>query len=364
MTTDETALPELTKRQEAILSLIVRAHTENAEPISSRFLMEHSGLGVSSATIRNEMAVLEEKGYVNAPHTSAGRVPTENGYRYFVKRLLNNGELSSGEQTQITEKIKASPLGTETWLRAAAATLARVARTASIVTPPLAETSRFKHMELISIQGRLVLLVLVLHGGSVHQRMLNLGEAIPQERLSDIATRLNNLCLDLTMNDVRMKAIGLPLLERDICETVAELMERADGNAVRIVYRDGLSEVISAFHNNEGAQQVVRVFEERAFLNMIIAEFLNPLVNQVEVIVAGDGRRDELNRISIVLSRYGLQGQVSGTVGVLGPTNLNYARAVSAVRHMSTLMSDMVASLYAPGSEDLALPGSPPDESD
>ncbi|MEO8607827.1 MAG: heat-inducible transcriptional repressor HrcA [Chloroflexota bacterium] len=346
MTQDDAQLPELTKRQEDILSLIIRSFTQTPEPVSSKFLVENSSLNVSSATIRNEMAALEELGYIAAPHTSAGRVPTENGYRYFVKRLISVVDLSSTERTRIAEKFQGSPLATENWMRLAATILARTANSAALVTPPIAETSRFKHLELIAIQGRLVLMVLVLHGGAVHQQMLNLHEAVPQPQLSDVASRINALCEGLNSNELRMKGVQLQLLEREVIDLAAELMERADTNQVRLIYRDGLSEIISTFQNNEGAQQAVRVFEERAFLNMILDEILTPNHNSVQVLIGGEGRWEELRHLSMVLSRYGIPGQVSGTVGVLGPTHINYGRAISTVRYVASLMTDALTTMY------------------
>jgi heat-inducible transcriptional repressor len=346
MNPDESHLPKLTKRQEEILSLIIRAYTQSPKPVSYKYLEENWGLGVSSATIRNEMAALEELGYIAAPHTSAGRVPTENGYRYFVKHLISVGDLSTADQTRITEKFQGSPLATDQWMRLAATILARTANTAALVTPPIAETSRFKHLELIAIQGRLVLMVLVLNGGAVHQQMLNLAEPVAQNKLSEVAARINALCDSLNANELRMKGTQLQLLEREISDLAADLMERADTNQVRLIYRDGLSEIISSFQNNEGAQQAVRVFEERAFLNMILNEMLTPLMNNVQVVIGGEGRWEELKHLSMVLSRYGIPGQASGAVGVLGPMHINYGRAISTVRYVSTLMTDALVNLY------------------
>jgi heat-inducible transcriptional repressor len=293
------------------------------------------------------MSVLEEKGYIYAPHTSAGRVPTENGYRYFVKRLLNNGDLSVVDQTRINEKLQGPHLATEQWMRLAATILARTARSAALVTPPISEISRYKHLELISIQGRLVLMVLVLDGGNVHQQMLNLADSIAQSMLSEIAQRINTLCLGLNANEVRMKSVQLLLLEREIAELVADLMEKADTNQVNFIYGDGLSEIISTFQGNEGAQQAIRVFEERAFLNMILNEVLdNPISRNVQVVIAGEGRWEELKHLTMILSRYGVPGQLSGAVGVVGPTHINYGRAISTVRYVSGLMTDLLVNLY------------------
>jgi heat-inducible transcriptional repressor len=341
---DDAHLPELTRRQEEILSLIVRAYTQSPEPVSSKHLVDTYHLQFSSATIRNEMSVLEELGYISAPHTSAGRVPTENGYRYFVRRLINIGDLTNAEQSRITEKMQSLPMGTEQWMRLTATLLARTANSAALVTTPVSENSRFKHLELISIQGRLVLMVLVLHGGAVHQQMLTLAEPVAQPALSEAAARLNTTFADLRANELRMKGVQLPLLEREISDLVADLMDRADG--VSLIYRDGLSETISMFQNSQGAQQAVRVFEERSFLNMILNDVLLPQPNRVQVVIAGEGRWEELRHLSMVLSRYGIPGQISGAVGVLGPTNINYGRAISAVRYISNVMTDMFTHLY------------------
>ena len=354
MDSDAEELPELTRRQEEILSLIVRTYTQNPEPVSSKFLADSNALGVSSATIRNEMAVLEELGYIKAPHKSAGRVPTEVGYRYFVRRLISASALTPAEEQHISERFRTLPIALEQWMRHAATVLARTAKTASLVTAPRADTNQFKHLELVSIQGRLVLMVLVLKGGLVQQRMLNLREPIPQERLSEVATYINGLLLDLNPHQIRLKGLQLPLLEREIIELITEIMERADSQPVRMIYRDGLSEIIGNFHDGEGAQQAIRIYEERAFLDLILAELPDTQQNDVRVIVAGDGQWDELNQISMVIGRYGLPGQISGALGVVGPTHINYGRAISSVRYVSNVMTELIGDLFrnSPASDD------------
>ncbi len=346
MIVDDKELPDLTRRQEEILSLIVEAYTDNPEPISSKYLVESFALGVSSATIRNEMAVLEDKGYIGAPHTSAGRIPTEQGYRYFVRRLLKTNELSPVMQSQITEKMHDSPLATEQWMRLAASVMARAVQSAALVTPPISETNRFKHLELIAIQGRLVLMVLVLHSGNVHQQMLNLAEPLPQQKLSEVAEYMNELFMGLTAKDIRMKSLQFTLFEREVTELAADVMDKADSNQVRFIYRDGLSSIINAFHGTEGATQAVRVFEERAVLNVILSEILSQQANDVQVFIAGDGRWEELNHLTMVLSRYGIPGYASGALGVVGPTHLDYGRAISTVSYMSRLMTNMLVRAF------------------
>jgi heat-inducible transcriptional repressor len=240
--------------------------------------------------------------------------------------------------------------------------LARTANVAALVTPPVADLSRFKHVELIAIQGRLVLMVLVLQGGSVHQQMLTLAEPVPQSKLGETAERINAQCMDMSAKEVRVRSVQMQLLEREVAELAADLMDRADTNQVRLVYRNGLSDVLGMFQNAEGAQQAVRVFEERAYLSLILNDVLTSSVNNVQVVIAGNGRWEQLSHLSMVLSRYGIPGQISGAVGVLGPTRINYGRAISAVSYVSGLMTDMLTDMYDGGTAGLPSGNSPQED--
>lgn len=359
MVENDQQLPELTRRQEEILSLIIEAYTRTPEPISSKYLVEQHQLSISSATVRNEMARLEEMGYIVAPHTSAGRIPTARGYRYFVRGLMNTSALSLNERNHINARFNELPTVLEQWMKQAATVLARTAHVASLITSPVSETNRFKHIELISIQGRLALMVLVLEGGMVHQRMLNLPEPYSQAALSESADHINRLCANLSGSQMRLKNRQLSAFEREIADIVAELMDRPQHAQVVTLYRDGLSEIINTFPDSEGAQQAVRVFEERNFLNAILTEVLQPLLKEkeyegVRVVIAGDGRWEDLSHLSMVLSHYGIPGQLSGALGVLGPTNIDYNRAIGAVRHVSNLMTDMLVDMYQQEADDEA----------
>jgi heat-inducible transcriptional repressor len=349
MTEPHETLPALTRRQEELLALIVRVYTENPEPVSSKFLVEQENVSFSSATVRNEMAHLEELGYISAPHTSAGRVPTTLGYRYFVRGLLDKATLNDNEQQIIVQKLNAAPNALDHWMKQASILLARTTNGASLVTAPSAEKSRFKHLELISIQGRLALMVLVLQGGIVHQRMLNLAEPVAQSRLSEIANRLNVLCADLNAPQMLLKARQLNELEREVLELASEVVARSVSQFTQTVYQDGLSDIIKSFADQDGAHQAVRIYEEPAFLDLIVREVLDPQTNNdVQVVIAGDGRYDELNQLSIVLSRYGDKNSLSGALGVFGPTNLNYSRAISTVRFVAGKITTKLADLIEP----------------
>ncbi len=160
-------------------------------------------LSVSSATIRNEMAELEEMGFLTHPHTSAGRMPTDKGYRYFVEHLLGEVELPQDEQNTIRHQFHQAKLEMSQWMQLAAAVLARSARAAALITAPRLEQPRIRHLELISTQQHLVLLVLVFQGGTIRQRMLMLKEPMDQEALSEAATHLNALYVGADARSVR-----------------------------------------------------------------------------------------------------------------------------------------------------------------
>lgn len=341
-------MSQLTPRQQTILSLIIREYVAQTYPISSKMLLEQYDLGVSSATVRNEMAQLEELGYLTHPHTSAGRVPTDMGYRFFVERTLDEVTLPATERRMITHQFHQARLDLGQWMRLAATTLAQTARNASLVTAPQAERAHFKHIELISTQSRLVLLILVLQGGNVQQQMLTLAEPLTQLELSQAADRLNQICSSLGVAEIRARARGLPTFEAEICALVLEMMERSDSRITGEVYRDGLAAMLSQpeFTDAETSYGALRLLEERSFLDHFLTETLNPSVGGVQVIIGGEGRWEELSHCSMVLARYGVPGFATGALGVLGPTRMPYGRAISAVRFVAELMSDLIYEMY------------------
>jgi heat-inducible transcriptional repressor len=356
----------LSQRQEYVLGLIIREYVKAANPVGSKALVDGYELNVSSATVRNDMVALEDEGLIHAPHTSAGRVPTEAGYRYFVQKLLGDTELSSTEKRMIRHQFHQSQYDVEQWLRLAASVLAKTTRTASLVTSPQIVEARFKHLELICTQGRMVLMVLVLEGGAVRQQMLSLSEPVNQEKLSEAATHINTLCAGRQPGWIRSHLHQQPTLEQEIMGLAAELLDRA-GIWHRAVYSDGLlnffapqylsdradvtperqseaaSEPVEA--DQLGARQALHILEEQSLLEEILADALTPDAEGVQVMIAGEGRWEELSHTSMVLSRYG-HSQATGALGVLGPTRLHYGRAISAVRYVAGLMTDMLIEVY------------------
>jgi heat-inducible transcriptional repressor len=335
----------LTERQNTLLLAIVREYIDGAAPVGSKRLVERYHLDLSSATIRHEMAALTEMGYLRQPHTSAGRVPTEEGYRHFVSALMVQGELAPAVQNTILHQFHQAQAGTDEWMHLAASVLAHESRVASMVTAPRADTPQFQHVELISTQGRQILMVLVLMGGEVLQQLLTLAEPVPQDRLSQTAGRMNSTLAGRTVDELAALSRRPDALEQDLLTLIlGELRRTADSRSGEI-YTDGLTNMLSEpeFAGTASARRAMRLLEERTELQEILAQTTNnSAVGGLQVLIGGEGGWEELSECSMVLTRYGVPGLATGTLGVLGPMRMSYARTIPTVRFVAGLLSDLV----------------------
>jgi len=338
-------MPELTERQKTLLLLLIRDYIESAQPVGSKRLAEHYHLNLSSATIRNEMAALTEMGYLRQPHTSAGRVPTEEGYRYFVSQMMNQAELPESVQATIAHQFHQSPPDVDQWMTLAASILAHQSQGVSVVTAPHTDKAKYKHVELISTQGRQVLMVLVLVGGEVSQQILTLAEPVSQERLSQTATRLNKLLAGLAVDAMAALPARSDALDQDILTLIIQDFRRAAGRVSGEIYTDGLTNVLAEpeFAESEEARRALRIFGERSTLQELIARTATSShVGGLQVLIGGEGGWEELRQCSMIIARYGVPGLATGTLGVLGPMRMSYARTIPTVRYVAGLLSDLV----------------------
>ncbi len=345
---------EMTERRQLVLKLVIQEYIETPEPVGSETLVRKYGLRVSSATIRNEMAALEELGYLTHWHTSAGRVPTDAGYRYFVENLMDRTPLSPTEQRTIRHQFYQVRSELDQWIQLAGAVLARTAQNASVVTPPRAYQVRFKHLELLAIHDTTVLLVLVLHDGTIRQQSLTLETARSQEDLSRSAARINERCRDapvvrieeLLHADQAQSPPAFDDLERQVLERIVKAMHQLEDHLNEQIHSDGLIEILSQpeFAQTGRVRQVLEILQSGKGLSPLIPQALAS--NGVQVVIGGEHGHDEMRDYSVVLSRYGIAGEVAGVLGVIGPTRMAYPRTISTVRYISTVMSDLLGELY------------------
>ena len=341
-------VPALTERRKRLLRVVIQEYVRTAQPVGSNSVCAQAGLGVSPATVRNDLAALEAAGLLTHPHTSAGRVPTDAGYRYFVHHLIADAELPLEERTTIRREFSDARPELDQWLQLSTMVLARTSQGAALATAPRAARSRYKHTELVAIYGEKVLLVLVLQDGAVKQQLLDLDEAAEQSELSKVSNELNAHLADMEAAEVAARLAALSPFARQIGLIVAEVMRRTDVQVSGQIYRDGLAEVLSApeFAEGENVRRVVQVFERRSLLDQIVGELSQD--QGIHVMIAGDGRVPELRDISLVLGRYGVSDRATGVLGVVGPLRMAYGRSIGAVRFVAGLMSGMVEEITGP----------------
>lgn len=336
---------ELTERQKTLLLVIVREYIDAAQPVGSQRLVERYHLDLSSATIRHEMSALTEMGYLRQPHTSAGRVPTEEGYRCFVSAMMEQAKLPSAVQRSITDQFEQSPPGVEQWMHLAASVLAHQSQGASVVTAPRAEKPYFQHVELISTQGRQILMVLVLIGGEVSQQLLSLAEPVSQDRLSQTAATLNGVLAGRSVEEIATFPTRSDALEQDIFVLILAELRRSASNLSGEIYTDGLTNVLAEpeFAESETGRRALKLLEERSTLQTLLARTaLNSAVGGLQVLIGGEGGWEELRQCSMVLARYGVPGFATGALGVLGPMRMSYSKTIPTVRFVAGLLSGLV----------------------
>jgi heat-inducible transcriptional repressor len=345
----------LSQRKQQILRALVEEYIHTATPVASEALVRKYGLRFSSATVRHELAGLEESGLIHQPHTSAGRVPTDLGYRYFVEYLMQESALSIDEQRLIRHQFYQVQDQLDQWVRLTASVMARLLHSAAVMTAPRAREGRLKHFELLSVTDLTAHLVLVLVDGTVKQQRLLLEGSVQQEELSAVSARLNKLFEEknvVDINDLLLKHHFTPL-ERLVSNTIVRILEQHGDLFGDAVYREGVVNILDQpeysrmgpeEERNERVRKVMEVLEQNRFLPALASQ-LGPSQG-VQVIIGGENQWDDMKDVSLVVSHYGREGQVGGLLGVIGPTRMQYGRAIAVVRYMTQVMNELLSEMY------------------
>ncbi len=342
----------LTERTSQILVHIIGEYVETAQPVGSETMVRKYRLPISAATVRNEMARLEEEGYISHPHTSAGRIPSDKGYRYYVESLMEEEEPSEDEKRAIGRRFfrvaqradsGLDPL--EEWVRLAAAVIAESLRNAVVATVPRPPQCRLQHLEIVSLDQGRALLIVVFLGAHVRQRQISLPEPADQEQLAALAGRLSDIYGGLTPAQVRADQTPLSPMERHIPDLVVELMAVEEQSLFDEAYLGGMLHIFNQpeFSQMDVALEMLAVLQEGNLPKAIPFDSLPG--EGVLVVIGGENRQDPLRRCSVVLTRYGTPGAATGALAVLGPTRMRYSRVIPAVRYLSSLMGERVAQL-------------------
>lgn len=343
----------LDHRAQAILRAVIDEYVASATPVGSLALVERYGLGVSSATVRNILAELELSGLLTHPHTSAGRIPTDEGYRWYVETIIDDALMPEVEQLTIRHQFGQVEHASEQWFRLAASTIASVTRSAGIATPAKAAAAHVRRVDLVAINDRLASLIVVLHEGALKQVLLTIDVGTTQETLTTVAGTLNDIVAGRTARDIERVTARLaadrPLVDvvRRVAERIVRLLREYDTDAVEEVFSDGLLNVMGApeFAQSDKLRRVFSALENRTYLGELIASVAEP--GTVRVFIGHENAPPDMREVALVLAPYGRFGRAVGVVGVLGPTRMAYPQAIGTVRFVSGLMNELVDHLYA-----------------
>jgi len=340
-------------RAQAILRAVIEEYVTTAAPVGSQALVERYRLGVSSATVRNVLAELENAGLLSHPHTSAGRVPTDNGYRFYVESITDQVPLPQVEQLMIRHQFGQVEFASEHWFRLAASTLAGVTRSAGIATAAKPHAAHIRRIDLVSINERLASLILVLREGSIKQALVSLDEPVDQAGLNEVAGQLNARLAGLTAAAAEARLAGIArsdvrdeLVDR-IGERIVRTLREYDATAIEEVFSDGLLNVMSApeFAQSDKLRRVFSALENRTYLGQLVGSVAG--TGRVHVFIGAENASEEMHDVSLILAPYGRLNRAVGVVGVLGPTRMSYPQAIGTVRFVSGLMNELVDHLYA-----------------
>jgi heat-inducible transcriptional repressor len=338
----------LSDRRGRILAFIVDDYVDSAQPVGSQSLVARHALGLSSATVRNEMAALEDEGLITHPHTSAGRIPSNRGYRYYVSSLMPEHDLTQQERLTILHQFHQSARQLEEWVGLAASVLANSVHNMALITQPRTVEVRLKQLQLVELSENRVLLVVVTADASVHQLTLELPVALNQEALTRLANRLNGEFGGKMAAEFPAPSSKEPLspAEAIVVAAVTDLLLREQRAAVEAPVVEGMRDLLRQpeFGDSDRMLDTIEAVGERKLRSAIPSGAVGEA--DVAIVIGDENREGPYQDMSFVLARYGPPGGAGGVLGVLGPTRMAYGDAVAHVRYVSDVLTKLIGDFY------------------
>jgi len=338
----------LDERKQQILKAVVADYTVTGVPVGSQVLAAKYFIALSSATIRNELADLVGTGYLQQPHTSAGRIPTDRGYRYFVDFLMQPEAATPGIRRTVRQAFETAPRSVDGILEKAAMVLAQVTENVSLVTAPEVTEARIKHVDLVSLEPQAVLIILVLEGNLIKQQVVHLERTTSQDDLSRMAAMLNRKVIGQTAEELsaRLSQLGPDRGEqRQIIERLVESITTHQTQRQTVVLHDGVRNLLRhpEFVEVSRLEELLELLEQGAQLAGILQQVA--FEKEVEIVIGRENTSSGLRECSLVLTTYTMADRVRGTIGVIGPTRMLYGQVVARVRLVSQATSEVLAHL-------------------
>ncbi|MGH2734904.1 MAG: heat-inducible transcriptional repressor HrcA [Actinomycetota bacterium] len=349
MTDEDLHEPTLEPRKAAVLRAIVSHYVGLGEPVGSKTIVEHFNLGVSPATVRNDMSALEDAGLIYQPHTSAGRVPTDIGYRYFVDAWARDVSLPTDDRRRIKRFFTEPRWELEDALRETASLLSRVTNHAAVVFAPALDRSIVRHVELVRLTGDRAMLILVTDSGRVENHVLHVDEDIDDVMLEQANEILNRLAVDAALDsaaDIISEGVErFPLELRDSVATVVKaLKEEMSQRGTERVFLEGAANIVdeAKFADLHTVRNIIGALEHRRIVLELLADALS---QDMVVRIGSENSAQEMRFCSVIAAPYGAIGNPLGSLGVVGPTRMDYNRSIAAVHEVALALGRMLTDL-------------------
>ncbi|MCL2457162.1 MAG: heat-inducible transcriptional repressor HrcA [Defluviitaleaceae bacterium] len=328
-------MQSLNERKFKILEAIITDYIETAEPIGSRTIAKKYGLGISSATIRNEMSDLEDMGLIGQLHTSSGRVPSEKGYRFYVDSMMQSRALTSEDSMFLQQMLIENINQTEYMMQATAKALARLTSYPAIVSEPFLKKTTIKHIQLVPLDEKSLLLVLVTDTKTVKNQVINLSAAPGYETLTKLSAHLNRYLAGLNIREINRELIDKMLKDfgenahvlMPILGIIADMIQAEDD--VR-VFTSGVKNILAfpEFADKNKAEAIFNALEDRDSLFAILGQ---PESSGIKIIIGAENSLELLKACSLVKANYSFDNQSTGCIAIVGPMRMDYVQAVSVL---------------------------------
>ncbi|XCP84338.1 heat-inducible transcriptional repressor HrcA [Roseburia hominis] len=337
------SIQELSDRKSKILHAIIKNYLDTGEPVGSRTISKYTDLNLSSATIRNEMADLEELGYIMQPHTSAGRIPSDKGYRWYVDMLMSKKEQ---EVTEMKEQMLEKADKMEQLLKQAAKVLANNTNYATMISTPVYNRNKIKFIQLSQVDETQLIAVIVMEGNIVKNQIVTLEEPLTNEGLLKL-----NMLLNTSLNGMAIEEINLGLIARlkeqagihseivsNVLDVVANMVQVDDGMEI---YTSGATNIFKypELSDKKSAQEIISAFEEKQQLASLVTQTMASSENKdIQVYIGGESKVEKMKDCSVVTATYELGEGMQGTIGIIGPKRMDYEHVMKTLK---TLMAEL-----------------------
>jgi heat-inducible transcriptional repressor len=334
------------ERKAKILQAIIRNYLETGEPVGSRTISKYTDLNLSSATIRNEMADLEEMGYILQPHTSAGRIPSDKGYRFYVDTMM---EAKEREMTELKDMLLERQDKMEQMLQQVAKVLAQNTQYATLVSAPQTHGSKVKFIQLSRVDEGQILAVIVVEGNVIKNKILDVREELSDETLLKLNILLNTNLTGLSIAEISLGMIAAMKQQAGIHSDIVSEVIDAVAEAIKAeddleIYTSGTNNIFRypELADQQKASELINAFEEKELLGGLVQDALSDEKNNgIQVYIGDEAPVESMKDCSVVTATYELGGGMRGTIGIVGPKRMDYDKVVGTLKTMQNQLDEL-----------------------